>query len=297
VGRARLFVDGTLVVDGWTAPAPGDAWFGFGNAEVTGAVTLEAGRAVELVIEHTQERPGVGGLRVGHLVEAAGDPLAEAAALARECDAAVVVIGTDAEWESEGGDRASLALPGRQDELVAAVLAAQPRTAVVVNAGAPVAMPWADAAPALLLSSYGGQEAGNAVADVLLGDADPSGRLPTSLPRQLADVACHALGDARVYPGEDGQVLYTEGVFMGYRHFDANGIEPAYPFGHGLSYGAFEYDALRLSAGELAAGQPPGSRNSIAAEGVAGFSRRRQWSLAFGGCWSARRHRNIEPAT
>jgi len=94
--------------------------------------------------------------------------VAEAAALARSADAAVVVIGLDAEWESEGGDRASLALPGRQDELVTAVCAAQPRTAVVVNAGAPALLPWADAAPALLWAWYGGQEAGSAVTDVLL---------------------------------------------------------------------------------------------------------------------------------
>ncbi len=255
VGRARLFVDGALVVDGWTAPERGDAWFGFGNAEAFGEVALEAGRPVELVIEHAQERPGVGGLRVGHLAEPVGDPVAEAAALAAGADAAVVVVGTDAEWETEGGDRADLRLPGRQDELVTAIAAAQPRTAVVVNAGAPVAMPWAERVPALLFAPYGGQEAGNAIADVLLGDADPGGRLPTSFPRRLEDVACHALRDPRVYPGQGGEVVYAEGVFTGYRHFDANGIAPAFPFGHGLSYGRFEYGALRVRAAELAPGE------------------------------------------
>jgi len=256
VGRARLLVDGKLVVDGWSDPKPGDSYFGFGSAEVTGGIALEAGRAVELVIEHAKERPGVGGLRVGHHVEPAGDAVAAAAALARSADAAVVVIGLDAEWESEGGDRASLALPGRQDELVAAVCAAQPRTAVVVNAGAPVEMPWADAAPALVWAWYGGQEAGNAVADVLLGAADPSGRLPTTFPRRLQDVACHALGDARVYPGRDGQVFYAEGVFSGYRHFDANGIAPRFPFGHGLAYARFEWGPLAVSSGHAAPGEP-----------------------------------------
>jgi len=223
---------------------------------VTGEIALEAGRAVELVIEHAKERPGVGGLRVGHHVEPAGDAVAAAAALARSADAAVVVIGLDAEWESEGGDRASLALPGRQDELVAAVCAAQPRTAVVVNAGAPVEMPWADAAPAVLWAWYGGQEAGNAVADALLGAADPSGRLPTTFPRRLGDVACHALGDARVYPGRDGQVVYAEGVFSGYRHFDAHGIAPRFAFGHGLSYARFEWGPLAVSSGHAAPGEP-----------------------------------------
>lgn len=251
VGRARLFVDGKQVVDGWTAPERGDSYFGFGNAEVIGEIALEAGRPVELVIEHAKESPGVGGLRVGHLALAPGDPVAEAAALARSADAAVVVIGLDAEWESEGGDRASLALPGRQDELVAAVCAAQPRTAVVVNAGAPVELPWADTAPALLWAWYGGQEAGSAVADVLLGVADPGGRLPTTFPQRLADVACHALADARVYPGLEGKVAYAEGVFMGYRHFDAHRIAPRFPFGHGLSYARFEYGALAVEGDEV----------------------------------------------
>jgi beta-glucosidase len=255
VGRARLFVDGQLVVDAWTAPEPGDSYFGFGNAEVAGEVALEAGRAARLVIEHAKQTTGVGGLRVGHHVEPAGDSVAEAAALARSADAAVLVIGLDAEWESEGGDRASLALPGRQDELVAAVCAAQPRTALVVNAGAPVEMPWADGALAILWAWYGGQEAGNAVADVLLGAADPSGRLPTTFPRRLEDVACHALGDARVYPGRGGKVVYAEGVFSGYRHFDAHGLAPRFPFGHGLSYARFEYGPLALARASVGPGE------------------------------------------
>ena len=245
VGRARLFVDGKLVVDAWRAER-GDSYFGFGNAEVIGEVALEAGRTVELSVEHAKETPGVGGLRVGHHATPAGDPVAEAAALARSADAAVVVIGLDAEWESEGGDRASLALPGRQDELVAAVCAAQPRTAVVVNAGAPVAMPWAGAAPAVVWAWYGGQEAGRAIADVLLGASDPGGRLPTTFPVRLEDVACHAPRDPEVYPGCGGKVRYAEGVFMGYRHFDAARIAPLFPFGHGLSYARFEYGPLAV---------------------------------------------------
>jgi beta-glucosidase len=245
VGRARLFVDDALVVDAWNAER-GDSYFGFGSAEVIGAVALEAGRSVTLVIEHAKEAPGVGGLRVGHHVAPEGDPVAEAAALARSADAAVVVIGLDAEWESEGGDRASLVLPGRQDELVAAVCAAQPKTAVVVNAGAPVEMPWADAAPAVVWAWYGGQEAGRATADVLLGASDPGGRLPTTFPRRLEDVACHARRDPEVYPGRAGKVRYAEGVLVGYRHFDASRIAPRFPFGHGLSYTRFEYGPLAL---------------------------------------------------
>jgi len=122
---------------------------------------------------------------------------------------------------------------------------------VVVNAGAPVEMPWAELAPATLWVWYGGQEAGNAISDVLLGAADPSGRLPTSFPRRLEDVACHALRDARVYPGRGGKVVYAEGVFSGYRHFDAYGVAPLFPFGHGLSYARFEYGPLAVDGEEV----------------------------------------------
>jgi beta-glucosidase len=131
------------------------------------------------------------------------------------------------------------------------VCAAQPRTAVVVNAGAPVELPWAESAPAIVWAWYGGQEAGSAVADVLLGAADPGGRLPTTFPAHLADVACHALADERVYPGREGRVVYAEGVFMGYRHFDAHGVAPRFPFGHGLSYARFEYGALAARGDEV----------------------------------------------
>jgi beta-glucosidase len=112
-------------------------------------------------------------------------------------------------------------------------------------------MPWAEQVPGLLWAWYGGQEAGNAIADVLLGNADPSGRLPTTFPLRLADVACHARGDARVYPGQGGKVEYKEGVFSGYRHFDAQHIAPRFPFGHGLSYARFEYGPLAVDGEEV----------------------------------------------
>jgi beta-glucosidase len=106
----------------------------------------------------------------------------------------------------------------------------------------------------VLWAWYGGQEAGNAIADVLLGAVDPGGRLPTTFPRRLDDVACHAFGDARVYPGHGGEVVYAEGVFTGYRHFDAHRLAPRFPFGHGLSYARFEYGALRVARARVAPG-------------------------------------------
>ena len=144
----------------------------------------------------------------------------------------MVVVGTTAEVESEGFDRASRALPGRQDELVRRVNAAQPRTVVVVNAGAPVLMPWLDDVPAVLLCWFGGQEMGNALADVLLGAAEPGGRLPTTWPASED-------GLPPVTP-VDGVLAYEEGVAIGYRA----GREPLLPFGHGLGSTSWEYLAM-----------------------------------------------------
>jgi beta-glucosidase len=155
----------------------------------------------------------------------------------------VVVLGLDAEWETEGNDRADLSLPGRQAELAARVAAANPRTAVVVNAGAPVELEFAERVPALLWLWYPGQECGNALAEVLFGDANPSGRLPTTFPRRIEDTP--AFGN---YPGENGAVTYGEGILVGYRWYDARRIEPRFPFGHGLSYSTFAYGPLSLSS-------------------------------------------------
>ena len=135
--------------------------------------------------------------------------LERAVALARDADVAIVVVGTTAEVESEGFDRTSLALPGRQDELVRRVNEAQPRTIVVVNAGAPVLLPWLDEVPGVLLCWFPGQEAGNALADVLLGAAEPGGRLPTTWPASED-------GLPSVTP-VDGVLEYAEGLAIGYR--------------------------------------------------------------------------------
>ncbi len=153
------------------------------------------------------------------------EEIERAVALARDSDVAVVVVGTTAEVESEGFDRADLALPGRQDELVRRVADANPNTVVVVNAGAPVLLPWADDVAAILLAWFPGQEFGNALADVLLGLAEPGGRLPVSWPSSED-------GLPSTQP-VDGTLTYDEGLSIGYR--DA-GLAPLYPFGHGLGY-------------------------------------------------------------
>ncbi len=167
--------------------------------------------------------------------------LAEAEAVAAASDVAVVVVGTTDEVESEGFDRTTLALPGHQDELVRRITAVNPRTVVVVNAGSPVELPWADDVAAVLLAWFPGQEAGHALADVLLGRAEPGGRLPTTWPAVQAD--CPVLSVTPV----DGVLGYDEDVFVGYRAWERAGTAPRYPFGHGLGYTTWAYEEITVT--------------------------------------------------
>jgi beta-glucosidase len=208
-----------------------------GSAEVEATVELVAGDAVDLVVEFV-ERDGffMRGMKLGMRQPSPPDLLERAVATARDADAVVVVVGTNADWETEGRDRETMHLPGAQDELVARVVAANPNTVVVVNTGAPVAMPWADDARAVLQAWFGGQEMANALADILVGDAEPGGRLPTTLPMLLEHNPSYGN-----FPGENGEVRYGEGVLVGYRWYDARDLPTRFPFGHGLSYTTFEW--------------------------------------------------------
>src|SRR5690606_3486575 len=251
-GQARLRVDGREAIDLWTRREPGSAFFGLGSREVEIAVPLAAGATAELELALAPDRPGLpAGLRIGFAPPEPADALERAVATARDADAAVVVVGLDEDWETEGRDRDSFALPGRQDELVAAVAAANPRTIVVVNAGSPIAMPWADDAAALVQLWYPGQEGGHALADVLFGDADPGGRLPLTIPARMEDTPAFLS-----CPGDALTLRYDEGVFVGHRWYDARGIAPRFPFGHGLSYARFAWGPLRVLRDGLAAGEP-----------------------------------------
>jgi len=245
-GRARVLVDGVVVVDGTTTDlAPGDAFYGFGSEEMRVAVPLLAGVSAEVVVEWVPgEATAVRGARLGHRPPVRADLLEQAVALAARADAVVLVVGTDAEWESEGNDRTSLHLPGDQDALVRRVTSANARTAVVVNAGAPVAMDWADAAGAVLQVWFGGQEMGPALADVLLGDAEPGGRLPVSVPERLEHGPAYGS-----FPGANGRTPYAEGLLAGYRWYDTRRLPVRFPFGHGLGYTTFDVSAPRVVAG------------------------------------------------
>lgn len=183
-------------------------------------------------------------------------PRADTEAAVRAAADADVTIVALRDWESEGADRPCLTLGpncagpyGDQDELVRRVAAVQPRAIVVTQTGAPVLMPWREDVGAILQGWYGGQANGAALASILFGVRDPGGRLPVTYPASERDLP--AAGDPSRYPGTAGQnVFYREGVFVGYRWYDARGIAPAYPFGFGLSYTRFAYDDLQVAGGE-----------------------------------------------
>ncbi|MDX3100924.1 beta-glucosidase family protein [Nonomuraea angiospora] len=170
------------------------------------------------------------------------EQIAQAVEAARAADVALVVVGTSPDQESESFDRTSLSLPGRQDELVRQIAAVNPRTVVVVNAGAPVLTPWRDEVAAVLLTWFGGQEYGNALADVLLGAAEPGGRLPTTWPAAEQDVP--VLSTTPV----DGRLVYREGIHVGYRAWLRSGAAPAFPFGYGLGYTTWDLPGADIPA-------------------------------------------------
>ena len=237
VGRAKLSIDGVVVVDNWQPVGRSDAFMGYGSGEAAGGIALTAGEPHTLEVEFVPPR-GLGGLEIGCRPPSPPDLMERAVALARRADAVVCVVGTDNDWESEGHDRESMALPPPQDELIRAITAVNPATVVVVNAASPVEMPWADDVAAIMQAWFPGEEWGNALADVLSGDVSPSGKLPTTIPVRLEDTPAFTN-----YPGERGQVRYGEGVFVGYRWYDTRLIEPRFCFGHGLSYTTFELGA------------------------------------------------------
>jgi beta-glucosidase len=241
VGAATVRFDGQEVI-AVGAGATGGSFFGYGSDEVFGTVELVDGQPVKVEVEYPQApSDGMRGVLVGGRPTSSTDLVAEAVALARNADVAVVVVGTDDDWETEAEDRTTIALPGRQDELVSAVAAVAAATVVVVNAGSPVAMPWLDEVDSVLDIWFPGGQLGLAVTDVLSGDVEPGGRLPVTFPRQLADTPAF-----EHHPGDGVTAHYAEGLLIGHRWYDRHGIEPLFPFGHGLGYTTFALTSPRL---------------------------------------------------
>ncbi|HEY0518983.1 MAG TPA: glycoside hydrolase family 3 C-terminal domain-containing protein, partial [Ilumatobacteraceae bacterium] len=242
IADAVLSVDGAPVVDNHSMPA-GGSFFGIGKAEQVATVDLDAGRpyALEVRLRRPASHNALSGLHIGAFAPVLTDPVAEAIDVAAAADLAILIVGTNDDWESEGYDRDTLALPGRQDELIAGVAAACPTTIVVVNAGSPVSMPWLDNVAAVVYSWFPGQEMGDSLVDVLIGDVEPQGRLPVSFPVTLEDTPAF-----EHHPGRNGVANYLEGRLIGYRWYDTVGREPLFPFGFGLGYTDVAISAARV---------------------------------------------------
>jgi beta-glucosidase len=244
-GRARVFVDGELVLDGFTSPPPpgGSDFFGQASQDLLTEITLARGRPVEVIVEYTRSTALLAGFRVGFRTPNSDALLERAVDAAAAADVAIVFVGNTAEWETEGHDRHGFELPGRQPELIRRVAAVNPRTVVVVNAGAPVDLSWSDDVAAVLQCWFGGQEMASGLTGVLSGELEPGGRLATTIPMCLEHSPSHDN-----FPGENGAVRYGEGLFMGYRGYEHRRISPRFAFGHGLSYTTFAFGEPTVSA-------------------------------------------------
>ncbi|MEU6671439.1 glycoside hydrolase family 3 C-terminal domain-containing protein [Streptomyces sp. NPDC046727] len=245
MGAFTLTVDGTTYYDDVQRPGKDDPFEAFFGAPVPRAqAELTAGQTVDISLTYVVQLPDGIPMKVVAFALAHAAPqrdpdelIAEAVEAARGADTAVVMVATTDRVESEGFDRTDLRLPGRQDDLVRAVAAANPHTVVVVNSGSPVELPWRDEVAAVLLTWFPGQEGGAALADVLTGVHEPGGRLPTTW-GSLADAPV-----TQVVP-VDGELTYREDLFIGYRAWERAGRTPSYPFGHGLGYTDWAYESL-----------------------------------------------------
>jgi beta-glucosidase len=223
-------------------PAPDERGDGalFSLVDARGEATLTAGEPVLVEVDMALYPDALNGLTLGCRPPQPADPIEKAVHAAHDADAVVLIVGTSEDVERESDDRTTTALPGKQEELIRRVLEANPATVVVVNAASAVDLAWARDASTVLYTWYPGEAFGPALADVLTGAREPGGRLPITIGRHHEDYAAW-----RTTP-VDGRLEYPESVFVGYRHFDAHELDPEFCFGHGLGYGEWAYDAVRV---------------------------------------------------
>lgn len=273
-GQGQLFVDGKLVVDNSTTQRQGTAFFGCGTVEEKGVITVEKGKTYHVKVEYASAptntlgsggvvRFGGGGFRIGGAFVI--DPDVEintAVKLAHGVDQVIICAGLNvstpsprfltqlslhteiplqADWETEGSDRQHMSLPGHVNEMISRVARANSSTAVVLQAGTPVEMPWIKDVATVVWAWYGGGESGNAISDILFGDRNPSGKTSLSFPKTLEDNPTFFS-----FKSERGRTLYGEDVYVGYRYYEGLRREVLFPFGHGLSYTTFEFSGLEV---------------------------------------------------
>ncbi len=229
---SRLYINDQLVVNNWSDHL---------STTKSATIQLTAGQTYAVRVEYYQNQ-FISSMRLSWALPGQVDSLlAQAVQQAKSSDISIVLVNDN---EAEGADRSDLELPGTQDQLIDAIAHANPHTIVVLNTGGPVLMPWIHEIPGIVEGWYAGQEDGNALAAVLFGDVNPSGKLPMTFPANINDVPANT---AIQYPGINLQAQYSEGIFVGYRHYDAQHIKPLFPFGYGLSYTAFTYSNLTMT--------------------------------------------------
>jgi beta-glucosidase len=242
VSSTKLLVDGVVILDNADLPA-GGSFFGTGKPEMVVHLNMNAGQVYSFMAEvrHTPSSMGLSGINIGAMAPFNENLMTEAIDMAAQSEVSIVVVGTNDDWESEGWDRTELSLPGDQDTLITEVAKVSKRTVVVINAGSPVSMPWLNDVDAVIYAWFPGQEMGDALVDLLMGEVEPSGRLPVTLPRRLEDTPAF-----EHHPGRNGVAQYLEGRLIGYRWFDTVGREPLFPFGFGLGYAEVSLSSATL---------------------------------------------------
>lgn len=254
-GKGKLYIDEQLIINNADIQTRGESFFGSGTVEESGALSLEGGKVYKIRVDFSSAATselgkngapvfGAGGLRVGCARKTDDEEeIKRAVEIARKADQVILCCGLSGDFESEGFDRSSMDLPGRQDRLIQAVSEANPRCVVVLQSGNPVSTPWVDSVGAVVQAWYGGNESGHAVADVLLGTTCPSAKLPLSWPIRNEDNPAFLN-----FKSDDGRCLYGEDVYVGYRFYEKTKKNVQWPFGHGLSYATFSLHDLSVEA-------------------------------------------------
>ena len=243
IGKCRLLIDGNELIDNWTSMDPGEAFFTFGSASKKGVINLQKGEAYKIEVQYKFEGsfPAV---YIGCQAPDEVDIFQEALETASHADEVILIVGTNSDWETEGNDRADFNLPANQNKLIEAILEANQNTVVVINTGSPIHMPWEKKAKAIIQTWFAGQEFGNALVDILSGEVNPSGKLPTTFPVKIEDTPAY-----KNYPGKNLQMNYDEKLLVGHRWYESNSIKPLFCFGHGLSFTSFNYQNLEVTTG------------------------------------------------
>lgn len=227
---------------------------GGGSSQVRAKYEITPLQGIKNLVNNSAEITYARGYKIERNASVDNALIEEAVDAAKHADLTVLVVGwthgynyskwSDNAYDAEGTDKPDMILPFGQDALISAVLKVNPNTVVVSIGGGPMEMPWINDANAIVQAWYPGMEGGNAIAKVLFGEVNPSGKLPMTFPKKLGDSPAHKLGD---FPGKNGVANYNEEIYVGYRFFDKENIEPEFPFGHGLSYSQFSYKDLKVS--------------------------------------------------